>query len=249
MARTIDQWLDEHVAKYEEYSIAQLGHEKFFRDPARPQFIDSNLFFSPADGIIIYQQMVEEDGKFLEVKGEQYTLSDLLQTSDVKDILPCLVVGVFMSFFDCHVNRIPYGGRLQYEFLEPISSRNLPMLLVEKGIKEGRVDTDELTYLKYNERVLNTIYSPKLDYTYHVLQIADKDVSAIVPFDVDQNGYFTQNERFGMIRWGSQVDLILPLDGRFKFHLVNKVTDHVEAGVDPLVRLEFLDDHKVMLPK
>lgn len=249
MARKINEWLDEAVAKYEELSIGLLGHVAFFRDPPRPQFLDPNYFFSPADGVIIYQEVVEEDGHFLEVKGEQYTIADLLQTQDINDVLPCLVVGVFMTFYDVHVNRLPYGGRLQYEFMDPVNSRNLPMLMVEKGIKEGHVDTDEMTYLKVNERVLNTIYSPKLDYTYHVLQIADKDVSAIVPFDTEQNSYFTQNERFGMIRWGSQVDLILPMDGRFKFEFVNEVTDHVEAGIDPLVKIHPQGNHTFVLPR
>ena len=54
----------------------------------------------------------------------------------------------------------------------------------------------------------------------------------------DQNEIFAQNERFSFIRWGSQVDLVLPLDDRFDFKTLQNVTDHVEAGVDPLVEIK-----------
>ena len=41
---------------------------------------------------------------------------------------PSLVIGIFMSFYDVHINRIPYGGILKYKSLEPIESTNKPML-------------------------------------------------------------------------------------------------------------------------
>ena len=33
---------------------------------------------------------------------------------------------------------------------------------------------NNLEYLKYNERMWNKIYSPQLDYTYYLVQIADE---------------------------------------------------------------------------
>jgi phosphatidylserine decarboxylase len=131
------------------------------------------------------------------------------------------------------------GGFLKYNYLAPVTSRNLPMLWVEKNIiDKGRPDYDDLMYLKKNERVLNEVYVPHMKYTYFMVQIADVDVDAITPFDMEQNQIYTQNQRFSMIRWGSQVDLILPLDPRYKFTLMNSVTDHVKAGLDRLVKVE-----------
>lgn len=147
---------------------------------------------------------------------------------------------------NCHINRVPYAGRLKYSQLEPISSRNLPMLMVEKALMQGKLDLSHLQYLKVNERFLNEIYNPRLDYTYFVIQIADKDVNCVTPFDVNQNSYFAQNERFSMIRWGSQVELCLPLDGRYKFSFVNEETDHVTAGMDKLVRVRMADGTPIM---
>jgi len=48
---------------------------------------------------------------------------------------------------------------------------------------------------------------------------------------------FAQNERFSLIRWGSQVDLILPLDERFDFELCLEDHMHVEAGLDKLIKI------------
>ena len=88
----------------------------------------------------------------------------------------------------------------------------------------------------------NKIYSPQLDYTYYLVQIADEDVNVIAPFINDQNSPVSQNERFSLIRWGSQVDLVLPLDERYDFDLVLEDEMHVNAGLDKLVKINFKND-------
>ena len=90
--------------------------------------------------------------------------------------------------------------------------------------------------------MLNKIYSPQLDYTYFLVQIADEDVNVIAPFINDQNAPVSQNERFSLIRWGSQVDLVLPLDERYDFNLVLQDEMHVNAGLDKLVKINFRND-------
>jgi hypothetical protein len=45
-----------------------------------------------------------------------------------------------------------------------------------------------------------------------------------------------QGRRFSQIRYGSQVDLIVPLSSRFDFTTIQETGDHVEAGVDPLIK-------------
>ena len=70
-----------------------------------------------------------------------------------------------------------------------------------------------------------------------MLQIADYDVSAILPFDQQQQRRYAQGQRFSEIRFGSQVDLIIPLSPRWHFTTLLPDTTHVEAGVDPLVRV------------
>ena len=219
MAQKLEEWLDTEVSKVEKYSIGRLSTEYFFRDPSRPVYIDYQHFYSPADGVILYQKVVENPkDPIVEIKGVNYALQDVMSDSNFDK--PCLVIGIFMTFYDVHINRIPYAGMLKYKMLDPIESENRPMLAVEKDILNLVINPNNMEYLKYNERMHNTIYSHSLDYTYHLIQIADEDVNVISHFTHEQNDSFGQNDRFSFIRWGSQVDLVLPLDSRFDFELL-----------------------------
>jgi phosphatidylserine decarboxylase len=119
------------------------------------------------------------------------------------------------------------------------------MLAVEKDILNAVINPNNMDYLKYNERMYNKIYVPSLDYTYYLVQIADEDVNVIAHFTNQQHDVFAQNERFSLIRWGSQVDLVLPLDERFEFELVLEDTMHVNAGLDKLVKINFKNGYNI----
>jgi phosphatidylserine decarboxylase len=240
MAQPLEEWLDGEVAELAKLEIGELSNTFFFRDPLRPHYIDYNNFYSPADGVILYQNVVKPDEQVVEIKGINYTLKDVL--GNKKYNKPSLVIGIFMSFYDVHINRIPYGGILKYKSLDPIQSTNRPMLATEKDILNMAINPNNLEYLKYNERMLNTIYSPQLDYTYHLVQIADEDVNVIAPFINHQNAPVSQNERFSLIRWGSQVELVLPLDERYDFTTLLDNEFHVKAGLDKLVHINFKND-------
>jgi phosphatidylserine decarboxylase len=237
MAKTMETWLDEDVLPLEDKSVAWLSQFHFFRDPIRPTYSDLSYFFSPADGIILYQrQVVRGDEPIVEIKGKPYSLRDALRDQEFS--AQCLVIGIFMTFFDVHVNRVPYPGQLSYKELDPIDTFNHPMLDVEKHILQNlRIPTGTLEYLHHNQRMVNRIYSSELGGPYYVLQVADYDVDCITPFDLKQNQAAAQGERFSMIRYGSQVDLIVPLSSRFDFELLQNAGDHVEAGIDPLIKL------------
>jgi len=239
MAKTLKEWLATDVAKAEKMGVGKLSNEYFFRDPARPTYVDHEYFFSPADGTIIYQKIVDPTEPIVEIKGINYTLQEVV--GDPTYNKRSLVIGIFMSFFDVHINRIPYSGILRYERKDPIESTNLPMLALEKDILNKVINPNNMEYLKNNERMINTIYSPSLDYTYKVVQIADEDVDVISHFTQEQNESYSQNDRFSLIRWGSQCDLVLPLDNRYDFELCLEDHLHVEAGLDKLVRISFKD--------
>jgi len=240
MAETLEDWLNGEVAELSKLPVGELSNTFFFRDPLRPTYIDNEHFYSPADGTILYQKMVIPGAPccegIIEIKGKNYTLQDVMGDKDYNK--PSLVIGIFMSFYDVHINRIPYSGTIKYNRLEPIESTNKPMLAVEKDILNKVINPNNMDYLKYNERVLNTIYNSFLDYTYYIVQIADEDVNVIAPFK-QQGDLCTQNERFSLIRWGSQVDLVLPIDERFSFELLLKETMHVNAGLDKLIKINY----------
>jgi len=240
MAEKLEDWLNGEVAELSKFPIGELSNTFFFRDPLRPTYIDSEHFYSPADGTILYQKIVLPGApcceNIIEIKGKNYTLQDVMGDKDYNK--PSLVIGIFMSFYDVHINRIPYSGTIKYNRLEPIESTNKPMLAVEKDILNNVINPNNMDYLKYNERVLNTIYNSFLDYTYYIVQIADEDVNVIAPFK-QQGDLCTQNERFSLIRWGSQVDLVLPIDNRYQFELLLKETMHINAGLDKLIKINY----------
>jgi len=235
MAEKLEDWLNGEVKELSKLSVGELSNTFFFRDPLRPTYIDSEHFYSPADGTILYQKMVLPGEQVLEIKGIDYTIQDVMGDKDYNK--PSLVIGIFMSFYDVHINRIPYGGIIKYKYLEPIESTNRPMLAVEKDILNKVINPDNMDYLKYNERMFNKIYNYSLDYTYYLIQIADEDVNVIAPFK-HQGDLCVQNERFSLIRWGSQIDLVLPLDNRYEFEILLEDTMHVNAGLDKLVKIK-----------
>lgn len=236
MAKRLEDWLATDVLPFRNQPISWISQHHFFRDPIRPSYSDPRYFFAPADGIILYQRKVRADEAIVEIKGKTYTLQDALRDSQYD--AESLVIGIFMTFFDVHVNRIPYPGRLSYREEDPIDTYNHPMLDLEKNLLDDlRIATDSLEYLHHNQRVINRIYADDLGHAYYVLQIADYDVDCITPFTVKQNQPVSQGQRFSQIRYGSQVDLIIPLRNPFNFTTVQQTGDHVEAGIDPIVEV------------
>jgi phosphatidylserine decarboxylase len=236
MAKTLHDWLEADVRPYRDKPIRWLGEQHFFRDPARAGHADPSYFFSPADGLLIYQKTVRADEPLVALKGRHYSLRDAMRDPGFDS--PCLVIGIFMTFFDVHVNRVPYPGLLSFRELDPIDTYNHPMLDVEKYIlDELRIPANALEYLHHNQRVLNRVWADDLGQHYYILQIADYDVDCVTPFDLKQNQPVGQGQRFSQVRYGSQVDLVVPLSARFDFTALQPTGVHVEAGVDPLIKV------------
>jgi phosphatidylserine decarboxylase len=236
MAKELHEWLQTEVAGVRDRPLRWISEQYFFRDPSRLNYSDPGWFFAPADGIILYARRAGPAEEILRIKGRPYSLQTALR--DPAFERECVVVGIFMTFYDVHVNRVPYAGRLCYRELETIDTLNSPMLDVEKDILEEIAPyTAGADYLFNNQRVVNRISSLDLGLTYYVLQIADYDVDCITPFRLKQNQFFTQNQRFSQIRYGSQVDLIIPVSERWELTPVLGAGMHVEAGIDPVVRI------------
>jgi phosphatidylserine decarboxylase len=213
-----------------------LSEQYFFRDPVRPIYADSSYFFAPADGVILYQRNVHADETLVEIKGRPYSLREAMRDDSFSE--SCLVIGIFMTLYDVHVNRVPFAGTLSFRPLPPIDTYNRPMLAVEEELVHGHASSlRSADYLFSNQRMLSRIFASTLGLTYYLLQIADYDVACITPFGERQNRHYSQNERFSQIRFGSQVDLIIPHTDRWLLETILHDTTHVQAGVDPLVRI------------
>jgi phosphatidylserine decarboxylase len=236
MAKSLKEWVETDVVPAKEKPLKWIAEEYFFRDPSRPMYSDDEYFFSPADGVIIYQREVQPAECIVDIKGKAYSLRSAMQ-DDAFD-QPCLVIGIFMTMYDVHINRLPYAGLLSYKQLDAISTFNVPMLDIEHGlVDELTIDHGKAGYLHSNQRMINRVYAPTLQQHYYVLQIADYDVDCITPFQLNQNAILGQNERFSQIRFGSQVDLIVPLSDLYHWEPLQETGVHVEGGIDPLIKI------------
>jgi phosphatidylserine decarboxylase len=236
VAKSLSEWVATDVRPLRDKPLGWLSQHYFFRDPARPTFSDPAYFFTPADGVILYQITVGPEDPILDIKGKRYSLREALRDNSFDR--PALVIGIFMTFFDVHVNRLPYPGRLSYRLVDAIDTFNHPMLDVEESLLDDlRIPAAASDYLHWNQRMVNRIDSSLLGQSYYVVQIADYDVDCITPFDLRQNQPCDQGSRFSSIRYGSQVELVIPVSDRHDFVPVQPVGFHVEAGTDPLVEI------------
>ena len=144
----------------------------FFRDPPRVTPLRDGLIVSPADGI------VSSIGYF--TPPPELGLGDK----------PLSRISVFMSVFDCHVNRAPVTGRITRIAYKP-------GLFLNADLDKASED---------NERNGLVISTPLC--RVGVVQIAGLIARRIVSF-VREGESIGVGERFGLIRFGSRVDVYL----------------------------------------
>jgi phosphatidylserine decarboxylase len=108
--------------------------------------------------------------------------------------LPMLKISIFMNVFDCHVNRSPVEGRVVR-----ISYR--PGLFVNADLDKASEDNER------NGLVIETAAG-----RVGVVQIAGLVARRIVCF-TKEGARLGPGERFGLIRFGSRVDIYLPEGG------------------------------------
>ena len=232
----LKEWLSSpEIVALKKQSEGTLYTRSFFRDPQRPIYIDPSVFYAPADGVVLYaHDSVEPDEPIVEIKGRAFTPRDALDDQDFDKT--CLVVGIFMTKLDVHINRVPTSGYLnEVHATSFLFTPNVSMKLEEEEIfDDGHIDVSDMGYLFPNERKVVRVYSPRIKSSYFLVQIAERDVDEILNWG---DNHFTQGDRYGMIRFGSQVDLILPLDDRNRYELLTEPQMHVQAGVDPIIEI------------
>ena len=98
-------------------------------------------------------------------------------------------VSVFMNVFNCHVNRVPCSGKIDKIFYKPGKYINASL---DKASEEN-----ERNYIKINNITGDEIV---------IVQIAGLIARRIV-CEVKESSETKQGDRFGIIRFGSRVDL------------------------------------------
>jgi len=98
-------------------------------------------------------------------------------------------VSIFMNIFNCHVNRIPCSGKINKIFYKPGKYINASL---DKSSEEN-----ERNYVKINNSDGDELI---------LVQIAGLIARRIV-CEIKENDQTKQGNRFGLIRFGSRVDL------------------------------------------
>lgn len=159
----------------------------FFRDPERVIPQGPGLVVAPADGrVMVVREGVAADG---EGPG------------------PFSQVSIFLSVLDVHVNRAPYGGRV-----EDLQYRRGRFVVAWR---------DEAS--RVNEQAVMTLATP--EGPVMVKQIAGVLARRVVTW-IRPGQELKTGERIGLIRFGSRVDLVLPA----RVALAVKVGDKVRGG-------------------
>jgi phosphatidylserine decarboxylase len=101
-------------------------------------------------------------------------------------------VSVFMSVFNVHVNRLPTEGEI-------LKKQYVPGKFLNASLNKASKDNERCNYLVKagNGQV------------YGVTQIAGLVARRIVP-QVEEGQFLRRAERFGLIRFGSRLDIYLP---------------------------------------
>lgn len=115
-------------------------------------------------------------------------------------------VSIFMSPTNVHVNRSPISGTVKYTKYHPGN------YLVAWHPKSSTL----------NERYTSVIQCPETEFEILVRQIAGKVARKISNY-LDEGEAILQGEELGFIKFGSRVDLFLPLDADIKIDLKTKV--------------------------
>jgi phosphatidylserine decarboxylase len=154
-------------------TLATIWCAYFFRDPPRVTPVREGLVVAPADGRI-----------------SQVTSAIPPNDLDLGS-RPLPRISIFMSVFDCHVNRSPAAGKIEKIIYHPGKFLNA-------DLDKASVD---------NERNCLVIATPSARVA--VIQIAGLVARRIVCF-VRPGQSIGAGERFGMIRFGSRLDVYLP---------------------------------------
>ncbi|MCL2557745.1 MAG: phosphatidylserine decarboxylase [Treponema sp.] len=167
----------------------------FFRDPEREIPADDLALLSPADG----------------------TITDIGEAEVPELGGRALRIGMFLSIFNVHLNRMPCAARVE-------------SVAYKKGRFKNAMSADSGRVNESNSVFLTRLCEPREKIMLRQISgaIARRIVCEAAP-----GGEHAQGERFGMIKFGSRAEVYLPYsDAGFKVEV--KIGDKVRAGLTRL---------------
>ena len=168
----------------------------FFRNPPRKISLDENVLLSPADG----------------------TITDISETEHPDIDGKALRIGMFLSIFNVHLNRMPCSARVESTHYR-------------KGRFKNAMSADSGRVNESNEVLMTRLVEPK---DRLIVRQVSGAIARHIVCKAEPGKDYTQGYAFGMIKFGSRTELYLPLrDG--SYDIVIKIGDRVNAGLSPLI--------------
>jgi len=168
----------------------------FFRDPRRDIPLDERTLLSPADG----------------------TITDIAEAEIPELGGKALRIGMFLSIFNVHLNRVPCSVRIE-------------SVQYHKGRFKNAMSPDSGRVNESNSVVMTRIAEPRD-------RLLVKQVSGAIARHIvckaEPGREYTQGMTFGMIKFGSRTELYIPLQ-EGKYDIAVKIGDKVRAGLSPLI--------------
>ena len=125
------------------------------------------------------------DGKVIAI--EKVYDDELLQDSAYK-------ISIFMNIFNVHVNRIPYSGRVSQILYSPGT-------FYSADSEKGALHNEKCTTIVESDSGVKIVF----------VQVAGLIARRIINW-LDVGDVVTKGDRFGLIRFGSRVDIFVPSD-------------------------------------
>lgn len=154
-----------------------------------------NSIISSADGRIIYIKKIASGEIPVSVKnGRQATLTEIAQTGILD--YPCLLIGIEMTPFDVHRNAAPVDGKI-------ILNKHID------GEFRSLKDPEALAHNERNTMVFQMENGTKIG----IVQTASRLVRRIETYR-KEGDMVSKSDWIGMIKFGSQVDMIIPASSK-----------------------------------
>jgi phosphatidylserine decarboxylase len=186
---------------------------RFWRTPIRRCEAPAEHIISPADGNVIYVEKIEAGQVPISVKGHTLAKLEELTKTNILDG-PCWLIGINMTPFDVHKNCAPVPGKV----------------VLNRHFDGKFLSLKEPDALKENER--QTIVFDNNGMKVGIVQTASKLVRRIDTY-VKEGDMLKRGDWVGMIRFGSQVDVIIPR----KYNVKVKLKDQIYAGESVIAEL------------
>lgn len=199
----------------------------FFRNPRR-KIPAGESILSPADGTVVYVKRLVEGEPAVSLKnGRSMEVGEIVREHVEQ---PKMLVGIFMSPFNVHYNRTPLSGRVEsVVHSEPRTANSHMGSMHWRCLLQRFPLYENSPHLLSNERTvikLRTVFRGSEMFLY-LVQIAGGSVRGIDSF-VQVGQEVRRGEVFGLIRVGSQVDLVCTRHANLRVRV--RPGDKVKAG-------------------